>query len=48
MNLSVEAGPSYVYTNYDDGGKDDSVSGRWGVRLEPLFLRKAFPVLLHE
>ena len=42
MNLSVEAGPSYVYTNYDGGGKDDSMSGRWGVKFDRFFFEKLF------
>jgi putative salt-induced outer membrane protein YdiY len=42
MNLSVEAGPSYVYTNYSGGGQDDSVSGRWGVKFDRFFFEKLF------
>ena len=42
MNLSVEAGPSYVYTNYAGGGQDDSVSGRWGVKFDRFFFEKLF------
>jgi putative salt-induced outer membrane protein YdiY len=42
MNLLVEAGPSYVYTNYDGGGKDDSWSGRWGVKFDRFFFEKLF------
>ena len=42
MNLSVEAGPSYVYTNYDHAGSDDSVSGRWAVRFDRFFFEKLF------
>lgn len=42
MNLSVEAGPSYVYTNYNHGGSDDSVSGRWAVKFDRFFFEKLF------
>jgi putative salt-induced outer membrane protein YdiY len=42
MNLSVEAGPSYVYTNFDHGGKDDSLSGRWAVKFDRFFFEKLF------
>jgi putative salt-induced outer membrane protein YdiY len=42
MNLSVETGPSYVYTNYDHGGKDDSLSGRWAVRFDRFFFETLF------
>lgn len=40
MNLSIETGPSYVYTNYDGGGKDDSLSGRWAVKFDRFFFEK--------
>ncbi len=40
MNLAVEAGPSYVYTNFDSGGSEDSVSGRWAVRFDRFFFEK--------
>jgi putative salt-induced outer membrane protein YdiY len=46
MNLSVEAGPSYVYTNYDHGGTDDSVSGRWAVKFDRFFFEKLFQYYL--
>jgi putative salt-induced outer membrane protein YdiY len=42
MNLSIEAGPSYVTTNYDHGGKDDSRSGRWAVRFDRFFFETLF------
>lgn len=42
MNLALEAGPSYVYTNYENGGKDDSLSGRWAVRFDRFFFEKFF------
>ena len=42
MNLSVEAGPSYVTTNYDHGAKDDSLSGRWAVRFDRFFFETLF------
>jgi putative salt-induced outer membrane protein YdiY len=42
MNLAVEAGPSYVNTNYENGGKDDSLSGRWAVRFDRFFFEKLF------
>jgi putative salt-induced outer membrane protein YdiY len=42
MNLSIEAGPSYVYTNYDGEGKDESLSGRWAVKFDRFFFEKLF------
>ncbi|MCU0539953.1 MAG: DUF481 domain-containing protein [Desulfobacterales bacterium] len=42
MNLAVEAGPSYVYTNFDSGGSEDSESGRWAVRFDRFFFEKLF------
>jgi putative salt-induced outer membrane protein YdiY len=42
MNLSVEAGPSYVYTSFNHGGSDDSVSGRWGIKFDRFFFEKLF------
>ena len=42
MNLSIEAGPSYVTTNYDHGAKDDSLSGRWAVRFDRFFFETLF------
>ncbi|MGE5257047.1 MAG: YdiY family protein [Hyphomicrobiales bacterium] len=42
MNLAVEAGPSYVYTNYNHGGSDDSLSARWAVRFDRFFFEKLF------
>ena len=42
MNLSIETGPSYVTTNYDHGGKDDSLSGRWAVRFDRFFFETLF------
>jgi putative salt-induced outer membrane protein YdiY/sRNA-binding regulator protein Hfq len=42
MNLAVETGPSYVYTNYNHGGSDDSLSGRWAVRFDRFFFEKLF------
>jgi len=42
MNLSVETGPSYVYTNYDGAGRDESLSGRWGVKFDRFFFEKLF------
>jgi putative salt-induced outer membrane protein YdiY len=42
MNLSVETGPSYVYTNYDGAGRDESLSGRWGVTFDRFFFEKLF------
>ncbi|MBI5579595.1 MAG: DUF481 domain-containing protein [Deltaproteobacteria bacterium] len=42
MNLSVEAGPSYVYTNFNHGGQDDSQSGRWAVRFDRFFFGTLF------
>jgi putative salt-induced outer membrane protein YdiY len=42
MNLSVEAGPSYVYTNYNHGGSDDWWSGRWAVKFDRFFFEKLF------
>jgi len=42
MNLSVETGPSYVYTDLNHGGTDDSVSGRWAVKFDRFFFEKLF------
>jgi putative salt-induced outer membrane protein YdiY len=40
MNLSIEAGPSYVRTDYDQAHDEDSVSGRWGVKFDRFFFEK--------
>jgi putative salt-induced outer membrane protein YdiY len=40
MNLSVEAGPSYVRTDYDQANDEDSVSGRWAVKFDRFFFEK--------
>lgn len=42
MNLAVEAGPSYVYTNFDSGTSEDSAAGRWAVRFDRFFFEKLF------
>ncbi|UCF94673.1 MAG: DUF481 domain-containing protein [Desulfobacterales bacterium] len=42
MNLSVEAGPSYVNTDFDEGDDEDSVSGRWAVKFDRFFFDKLF------
>jgi putative salt-induced outer membrane protein YdiY len=42
MNLSVEAGPSYVNTDYDQGADEDSLSGRWAVKFDRFFFEKLF------
>jgi putative salt-induced outer membrane protein YdiY len=42
MNLSVEAGPSYVNTDYDNSEDEDSISGRWAVRFDRFFFEKLF------
>jgi len=42
MNLSVEAGPSYVNTDYDNTANEDSISGRWAVKFDRFFFEKLF------
>jgi putative salt-induced outer membrane protein YdiY len=42
MNLSFEAGPSYVYTDYDNAEVEDSISGRWAVKFDRFFFEKLF------
>jgi len=42
MNLSVEAGPSYVNTDYDQEEDQDSAAGRWAVRFDRFFFEKLF------
>ena len=42
MNLAVEAGPSYVYTNFNSGNSEDSAAGRWAVRFDRFFFEKLF------
>ncbi len=42
MNLSVEAGPSYVNTDYDNTADEDSISGRWAVKFDRFFFEKLF------
>jgi putative salt-induced outer membrane protein YdiY len=42
MNLSVEAGPSYVNTDYDNADDEDSISGRWAVKFDRFFFEKLF------
>jgi putative salt-induced outer membrane protein YdiY len=41
MNLSIEAGPSYVRTDYDEAADEDSLSGRWAVKFDRFFFEKA-------
>jgi putative salt-induced outer membrane protein YdiY len=40
MNLSIEAGPSYVRTDYDQADDQDSTSGRWAVKFDRFFFEK--------
>jgi putative salt-induced outer membrane protein YdiY len=40
MNLSLEAGPSYVRTDYDQAEDTDSASGRWAVKFDRFFFEK--------
>jgi putative salt-induced outer membrane protein YdiY len=42
MNLSIEAGPSYVRTDYDQAEDEDSASGRWAVKFDRFFFEKLF------
>jgi putative salt-induced outer membrane protein YdiY len=42
MNLSLEAGPSYVRTDYDREDEEDSVAGRWAVKFDRFFFEKLF------
>ena len=40
MNLSIEAGPSYVRTDYDQAEDQHSASGRWAVKFDRFFFEK--------
>jgi putative salt-induced outer membrane protein YdiY len=40
MNFSLEAGPSYVRTDYDQADDSDSASGRWSVKFDRFFFEK--------
>jgi len=40
MNLSIEAGPSYVRTDYDQADDEDSASGRWALKFDRFFFEK--------
>ena len=42
MNLSIEAGPSYVRTDYDQADDNNSASGRWAVKFDRFFFEKLF------
>lgn len=42
MNLSIEAGPSYVNTDYDEEEDDNSAAGRWAVKFDRFFFEKLF------
>jgi putative salt-induced outer membrane protein YdiY len=42
MNLSVEAGPSYVNTDYEKEEDEDSAAGRWAVKFDRFFFEKLF------
>jgi putative salt-induced outer membrane protein YdiY len=42
MNLSLEAGPSYIRTDYDREDDQDSAAGRWGVKFDRFFFEKLF------
>ncbi len=42
MNLSVEAGPSYVSTDYDNAPDEDSISGRWALKFDRFFFDNLF------
>jgi putative salt-induced outer membrane protein YdiY len=42
MNLSMEAGPSYVNENYDEGEDNDYGAGRWAVNFDRYFFDKTF------
>jgi putative salt-induced outer membrane protein YdiY len=42
MNLQVEAGPSYVNTDYDKGEDEDHAAGRWAVAFDRFFFEKLF------
>ena len=42
MNLSVEAGPSCVNTDYDHEEGEDSPAGRWAVKFDRFFFEKLF------
>lgn len=42
MNLSLEAGPSYVRTDYDREEDEDSAAGRWAVKFDRFFFEKLF------
>jgi putative salt-induced outer membrane protein YdiY len=42
MNLSVEAGPSYVNTDYDKEDDEDFAAGHWAIRFDRFFFEKLF------
>jgi putative salt-induced outer membrane protein YdiY len=42
MNIALEAGSSYVNTNYDQGPDEDSIAGRWAVKFDRFFFEKLF------
>jgi putative salt-induced outer membrane protein YdiY len=42
MNLHVEAGPSYVNTDYDKGDDEDHWAGRWAVAFDRFFFDMLF------
>jgi putative salt-induced outer membrane protein YdiY len=48
MNLSFEAGPSYVNTDYDVQDDDDNISGRWAMKFDRFFFEKLFQYYLNN
>lgn len=48
MNLSFEAGPSYVNTDYDEEDDDDNISGRWAMKFDRYFFDKLFQFYLNN
>ena len=48
MNLSFEAGPSYVNTDYEDQDDDDNISGRWAMKFDRYFFDKLFQYYLNN
>ncbi len=48
MNLSFEAGPSYVNTDYDKQDDEDNISGRWAMNFDRFFFEKLFQYYLNN
>ena len=46
MNLSLEAGPSWVSTDYEESEDEDYAAGRWAVNFDRFFFDKLFQYYL--